>query len=201
VTVIRSPPPSRSLHSAYGVLAPALRGAPWSYRRPSRHPRPHRRLPRAVSAHQSPHKPPRTGARCHYWPWGRADAPDARRARGHCPQLWGRIEAARSGPRPREHRALPFATRTLWTEPLGLAEHGPPALLPQHHPPQSQPARPSCSSRPKRPAARPGLPTEGSLWDRLQGKGPAEFNARPLMQARREDDTPLPRPCPVAVPQ
>ena len=31
----------------------------------------------------------------------------------------------------------------------------------------SEPARPSCSSRPSAPPQGRGLPTEGSLWDRL----------------------------------
>ena len=38
-------------------------------------------------------------------------------------------------------------------------------------PASSRPAKPSCSSRPSAPPQGRGLPSEGSLWDRLQVEG------------------------------
>ena len=123
---MKGAPPRDCTWSATTVSShPPLRGAPWSYRRPSRHPRPHRRLPPRRQRTPSPPKPPRTGARCHYWPWAELMRLTLGVPVDTCPHCGGRMKL-RALVRDRESIERFLRHQNLWTEPLGLAEARPP---------------------------------------------------------------------------
>ena len=117
------PPPRAHLVRYSGVLAPA---SPW---RPLVIPRtepPPVDPPPVPPAHtQPPPKPPRTGPRCHYWPWAELMRLTLGLPVDTCLHCGGRMKL-RALLRDRESIERFLRHQNLWTEPLGLAEARPP---------------------------------------------------------------------------
>ncbi len=179
------PPPRLHLVRYSGVLAPA---SPWRplVIPPLPEPAP-TETPPAPQAHtKPPAKPARTGALCRYWPWAELmrltvglpvdtlgparPAPAPRGFAAPVAHCGGRMKL-RALVRDRESiERLPPSPGPV-DRAAGPGRGTAAALLPLRNPPQAdQPGRTVRVGRSAPPQGR-GLPTEGSLWDRLQVKG------------------------------
>ena len=120
------PPPRTHLVRYSGVLAPASPWRPLVIPPVEPAPAATPETPAPPSAHsEPPPKPPRTGPRCHYWPWAELMRLTLGLPVDTCPHCGGRMKL-RALVRDPESIERFLRHQNLWTLPLGLAEARPP---------------------------------------------------------------------------